>query len=133
MDEYANLGSGSVNFGERLAKLRAEHGWRQADLGEQLGIHRSVVAHYESGRASPSIPVLKKLADVFQVSLDWLLLDDALSRDVIHDRELLEYFGKSDRLDRRERSQIKDFIDGVLARHELEELRRKPAKSKQAA
>lgn len=122
-----------MGFGERLGKLRAGKGWSQAELARSVGVHRSVVASYEIDRAFPSVAVLKKIAELLRVSVDWLLFAEPPAKDVIQDKELLDYCSKADRLERRERSQIKDFIDGVLARHELEEMKRAPSKSKKAA
>ncbi len=122
-----------MGFGEPLVKLRTEKGWSQAGLGRSLGVHRSGGASYEANRAFPSVAVLKKMAELFRISVDWLLFDEPPASDVIQDKELLDYCAKADHLERRERSQIKDFIDGVLARHELEELKRVPAKTSKAA
>lgn len=126
-------GSFDMAFGERLGKLRLEKGLSQAELGRRLEVHRSVVASYETNRAFPSVAVLKKMAELFRVSVDWLLFDEPPARDVIRDKELLDYCAKADHLERRERSQIKDFIDGVLARNELEEFRRATGKKDKAA
>ena len=133
MEGVSDTWSFGMGFGERLGKLRTEKSWSQAELARGLGIHRSVVASYETERAFPSVAVLKKIAELLRVSVDWLLFDEPPAQDVIQDKELLEYCAKADRLERRERSQIKDFIDGVLARHELEELKLASGKPKRAA
>lgn len=39
---------------DSLADLRRRRGWSQAHLAEQTGVHRSTVAAWESGRATPS-------------------------------------------------------------------------------
>ena len=62
-----------MEFHERLKLLREESGLTQKKLGEQLNYGSSAIANYESGRNQPSIPDLKKIANCFHVSMDYLL------------------------------------------------------------
>jgi transcriptional regulator with XRE-family HTH domain len=59
-------------FPERLKELRVINGISQEELGGKLGYKRSAVSGYEVGRNEPSIDDLIKIADYFNVSLDWL-------------------------------------------------------------
>lgn len=59
-------------FGQRLKKLRLEHGWTQEALAKQLGFVKSTVSQWESGDRIPSEDILRQLADVFGVSVDYL-------------------------------------------------------------
>ena len=49
----------------RLRELRAERGWSQADLGEQLGVSRQSVNAIETGKYDPSLPLAFRIAHVF--------------------------------------------------------------------
>ena len=49
----------------RLRELRAERGWRQGDLGEQLGVSRQSVNAIETGKYDPSLPLAFRIARVF--------------------------------------------------------------------
>ena len=61
-------------FGERLRKLRREADVTQGQLAEVLGIVPSAVGKYERlPGAYPSIEILIKIADYFEVSIDYLL------------------------------------------------------------
>lgn len=61
-------------FADRLRSVRAERGLSQAELSEALGISRSALSGYESGRKlEPDYGTLTKIADYFGVSVDWLL------------------------------------------------------------
>ncbi len=61
-------------FSERLKRLRKERGLTQDDLAEELGVSRSSVSGYETNRAAePDYRSLVKIADLFQVSTDYLL------------------------------------------------------------
>ncbi len=62
-----------MDFGTRLKELRKNAGLTQAQLGERLGLTKSVISFYELQERSPSPGVLIKLAEVFHVSTDYLL------------------------------------------------------------
>lgn len=58
---------------EILAKLRTAKKITQADLAKKLGIARTTYAGYENGSRKPDPDTLQKLADVFDVTVDYLL------------------------------------------------------------
>lgn len=60
-------------FGELLRKARETKGLTQAELAQRAGLQPSAVAHFESGRRSPSLDNLRRLADALSVNLDYLL------------------------------------------------------------
>ena len=57
---------------ESLKKVRKEHKLTQQDIAEVLGIDRSTYTFYETGKTSPSIATLHKLADIYNVSIGYL-------------------------------------------------------------
>lgn len=65
---------GYVNmFAQRLEKLRLEKGLTHQEMADMLGITRQAYGNYESGKREPDFKTLDKLADFFNVSLDYLL------------------------------------------------------------
>jgi transcriptional regulator with XRE-family HTH domain len=61
-----------LTFKQRLAGLRAENGLRQSDVAEKIGISTTAYRNIETGPSAPSLENLIKLADLFNVSLDYL-------------------------------------------------------------
>jgi transcriptional regulator with XRE-family HTH domain len=57
----------------RLQELRTSHGLSQADIGELLGVTRSIVSKRERGRRVPLFRHLKKLSDLFGCSIESLM------------------------------------------------------------
>lgn len=57
---------------ERLKEKRAKKKFTQKDVAELLGISQSTYAYYESGRNEPDLETLKKIADIYETSLDYL-------------------------------------------------------------
>ncbi|WP_097025436.1 helix-turn-helix domain-containing protein [Clostridium peptidivorans] len=60
-------------FGDRLRELREEKQLTQEELGKLLNISRQAVSGYEAEGNEPNLQNLVKLADIFNVSLDYLL------------------------------------------------------------
>ncbi len=58
----------------RLKELRAEHGWSQAALGDQLDISRQSVNAIETGRYDPSLPLAFKIAKLFGRPIESIFL-----------------------------------------------------------
>lgn len=60
-------------FPERLRAARERQGWSQAELAERAGFQPSAISRFESGAAKPSFANLRRLAEVLDVSTDYLL------------------------------------------------------------
>lgn len=60
-------------LGERLRDLREEFNYDQKDIGEKLHISASAYGYYEQNRNEPSLETLVKLAQIYNVSTDYLL------------------------------------------------------------
>jgi transcriptional regulator with XRE-family HTH domain len=57
----------------RIKQLRESHGYTHEQLAEHLEIGYASVYRYESGKKVPPGEVLEKMADLFHVSVDYLL------------------------------------------------------------
>lgn len=60
-------------FGERLKLLRSNIGITQADFAEKFEISRGTIAMWETNKRQPDHDTLLKIADFFQVTVDYLL------------------------------------------------------------
>jgi len=60
----------------RLKKLREEHGYYQKSVADKLGIKSNTLSGYENGTRMPDPSMLSKIADLYNVSTDYLLGKD---------------------------------------------------------
>ena len=60
--------------GERISDLRKAHSMSQFQLGIKLNITDGHVCKLEKGLRGPSIDLLIDISELFQVSLDYLIL-----------------------------------------------------------
>jgi len=54
----------------RIRLLRAEKGWSQADLADQVGVSRNSVNSVENGKFDPSLPLAFRIAHAFGLSVE---------------------------------------------------------------
>ena len=67
-------------LGERICILRANLGWTQVELANRLGVAKQTVSNWENGNIQPSIEMLIRLANLFNVTTDYLLGLDNIPR-----------------------------------------------------
>ncbi|MBQ9468652.1 MAG: helix-turn-helix domain-containing protein [Clostridia bacterium] len=60
-------------FSVKLKEIRKEHGLTQIDLAKKLGVASGTVGNWESGKREPDYERISQIADLFNVSVDWLL------------------------------------------------------------
>lgn len=58
---------------EALRRFRQGTGLKQEEVAERLGIMRQAYQPYETGKVTPSVGMIKKIATAFNVSADYLL------------------------------------------------------------
>ena len=62
-----------MTLGEKLQKLRKARGWTQEELAEKVGVSRQSLSKWESDSTLPDTANVIILADLFGVSIDYLL------------------------------------------------------------
>ena len=63
-------------FKDVFKSLRIENGYTQRELAEKMGMSKSTVGMYEMGRREPDYETLEKIADFFNVDINYLLGKD---------------------------------------------------------
>lgn len=89
-----------MKLSEKLKKYRKTFDLSQEQLAEKLNVSRQVVTKWESENGMPEIGNLKALADLFSVSVDFLLDDEkTIEYPIIKERYTLEKNNYSNRYD----------------------------------
>ena len=60
-------------FEQRIRFLRQSHELNQVQLAEKLGVTKQSVSNWENDNIVPSVDMLEKIADFFNVTTDYLL------------------------------------------------------------
>ena len=110
-----------MSLSNNLKSLRKKKRWSQTQLAEQIGSHLSHVNRIETGKYNPSLDVIQKLANVFDVTIDYLISDtDEDFKEVrIEDKELMERVKLIDSLDAEDRAALIRGIDSMLTKKKI--------------
>lgn len=66
---------------EKIMKLRKAQGWSQEELAVRLGVSRQSVSKWESMASMPDLDKILKMSELFGVSTDYLLKDNAAEEE----------------------------------------------------
>ncbi|MGD0108324.1 MAG: helix-turn-helix transcriptional regulator [Rhodopila sp.] len=64
------------DIGTRISTIRRERGLTQDELADQVGVSRSAVAQWETGRTGQVTGNLSRIADVLEVNVEYLVYGD---------------------------------------------------------
>lgn len=103
-------------FGLKLTELRKQRGLTQSDIAKVLGIARTTYSSYEQGRRSPDIDIQNKIADYFNVSLDYLHGREGAEEHVLSDKQLRVASHVDDDLSEEQIEEIVHYIDFIKQR-----------------
>src|SRR3984957_7630459 len=73
---YTNNMSNPTDIGMRIRDVRRERGWTQDQLATAVGVSRSAVAQWETGRAGQVTTNLTRIAEVLEVGVEYLMYGD---------------------------------------------------------
>ena len=80
------------DFSKNLKTLRENLNLKQDFLSQKLGISRSVLSYYESGKSEPTLSMLLKISDFFNIPID-VLVSNNLSENINSKSKFdIEYF-----------------------------------------
>ncbi|GAB3851808.1 hypothetical protein GCM10028801_01900 [Nocardioides maradonensis] len=106
--------------GERLRALRTEAGWSQAELAEKIGSDARQVSRYENNKVAPGLEAVIRMAQTFNVSVDYLLIDDAERRPLNAPSSHVDArLADLDQLTDDERATITNVIDALVTKAKL--------------
>lgn len=101
-------------FKDRLKRCREEKKLSQTQVAEMLNITRQAYNHYETGNRMPTQETLVSLADLFNVSVDYLLgrTDDPNPADDIR----IATFGDPREYTEEEIKEIQNFLEYIKSK-----------------
>jgi transcriptional regulator with XRE-family HTH domain len=110
-----------MTIGEKIKNLRKNKKWSQAELAGRVGVHVTHISRLETERYAPSLDLLKKLAEAFEVTTDYLLYESADNIGPLNfkDKTLYEKMKLIDTLEEADRSVISGVIDAFLTKHQM--------------
>ena len=91
-----------IELGKRLRVLRESVALSQAKLAPELGTTQSSINRYENGQAAPPIDLLRKYADYFDVSMDYIFARCDDPRGKLYENKIMK---------QHDAPELRDFIE----------------------
>lgn len=112
-------------FGNKIKKLRKEKKFSQEEFAKQVGLSPNHISKIENNKLIPYAHAVKKIAEVLNISTDYLLFDDVpkntdLSR--FNDSDLVDLIFKVDALSQKERDAAKLLLKALVTNAKAENL-----------
>lgn len=108
-----------------IKRLRQERNWLQAQLAQRLNVHQKQVSGYKRNVHVPSMEALIHLAELLDVSLDYLAFEDredSRSASQIAARDLLSKMEEVDKLPEVDKATIKAALDSFILKSRFQRL-----------
>ena len=102
-----------ASFGKRVAELRKAKKLSQTALAKQLNTSVSVISRYERDEMTPSIDTAKKLAELLETTVGYLLGESQQS-DLFKDPGMLKRFEDINNIPPDDREHILFAIDAMI-------------------
>ena len=106
-----------METGNIITQRRKEKDWSQAELASKSAVSREMIGKYERGEAVPSIEAAKKIADAFEVSLDYLVGEGVNSK---FDKKTVTRLQDIEKLAGNDKEHVFAMLDAFLAKGKLQ-------------
>ena len=103
---------------ERLKELRKENGFKQEDIAFRLGISTSAYGYYEQGKTIPNAIAIEELADLYNVSTDYLLGRSIIRNPSAMNKTIAAH--QEGELSEKEVQELNDFVDYLYSKRDKE-------------
>lgn len=100
-------------FGKKLRGGREAKGFSQAELARQIKSHHSIVGKYERDEVKPTIDVVKKLADVLDTTVGFLL-GETEDRELLKDPTMMKRLNDIAKFPEQDKSCILYALDAMI-------------------
>ena len=99
-----------MSLGKKISDLRKKLKLSQSQLGSKVGTSGDIIGRYERDEVKPSIEVASKIADVLEVSLDYLMG----KTDVELDKSIIDRVVQIQNLPDEDRTNIFYTLDNLI-------------------
>ncbi|MCA0447684.1 MAG: helix-turn-helix domain-containing protein [Bacteroidetes bacterium] len=81
----------NINIHDRVELMRSERGFSKGDLSERLGIHYNTYLNYSTGQRDIPAKLLIPLAEILEVSVEWLVTGNLIEQKPTHIFEVSQH------------------------------------------
>ena len=100
-------------FGKKLRDARDAKDYSQAELAKKINSYHSIIGKYERDEVKPTIDVVKKLADVLDTTVGYLL-GETEDRELLKDPSMLQRLNDVAKFEELDKSCILYALDAMI-------------------
>ncbi len=113
----------SPDFPKKLKQLRQSKGWSQGQVAMKIDVDMQRISKYERGVLNPTTELALKLADLFEVSLDYMLRNEENSAsNRIKNPKILKQLEEIDNLPEDKQRSVVALLEAFIKQQKFEEL-----------
>ena len=105
-----------MTFGNRLKQARENKGYNQKQFAERLGVTPTRLNYWEKDKREPDVAIIKQIAQILDVSSDWLIGNNVISDEIILSSSEKAHIKKYRSLDHYGRKAVDSVLDIELER-----------------
>ncbi len=103
----------TISFGKKIRECREAKGLSQSELARQLNTNHSIIGKYERDEVKPTIDVVKKIANILDTTVGYLL-GETEDLDLLKDPSMLKRLNDINDLPEKDKDYILYTLDGLL-------------------
>lgn len=83
----------NIQLAANLRRLRTDHDYTQTQIGRMLNISRQAYSNYETGKRIPDLDLLIRIADIYHVSLEQLIMQPCSGAGIVRQNSSPYFIG----------------------------------------
>ncbi|MCR2045346.1 helix-turn-helix domain-containing protein [Anaerosalibacter massiliensis] len=104
-----------MNIGKKIKELRKEHNMTANQLADLCNVSQSVISKLENGQRVADVPTLKKICEVFNITLsDFFASEDGFE---LVDNDLRQLLNRARKLNSKQIKSLTDFLKTITDVH----------------
>lgn len=107
-----------MSFGEKLQKARKDKNLSQQEVAKKIGTRSPVIGRYERDEMKPSIEVAAKIAELLDISLDYLVGHT----DIEVDKTIFDKIVAVSKFSKEDKEHILSVIDAFVAKRKIQSI-----------
>lgn len=100
-----------MKIGSTITLLRKERSLSREELGTEAGTSGAVIGRYERNEITPSVEMANKIAQVLDVSLDYLVGNNSI---IVKDKKIVERMEAITTMSNDDQKQLFNVIDALI-------------------
>lgn len=100
-------------IGVKIAEARIKYNLTQEELGEKIGKTSQFISNIETGKRKPSLPTLLNISKILNLSLDYLVYDDDIDKEIKENIYMKQIYKQLESLNDEKKNKLLDIVDYI--------------------